>query len=62
MSRPSESDEAFFSDKFYQSLVWNNYLFDIAKLYDIIAIFGRSNPETVRSIVANVFANDKRYV
>ena len=43
-------------------MVYSNYLFDMAKLYDIGAIYGRSNPVTVKSIVANVFENDKRYV
>ena len=34
----------------------------MAKLYDIVAIFGESNPETVKQIVSRVFENDKRYV
>jgi len=42
--------------------VYNNWLFDIAKLYDIIAVYGQSNPATVKSIVNGVFENDKRYI
>ena len=43
-------------------MIYKNFIFDMAKLYDIIAIYGQSNTETVKSIVANVFENDKRYV
>lgn len=34
----------------------------MAKLYDIAAIFGPSNSETVQKLITNVFANDNRYV
>ena len=37
-------------------------MFDIAKLYDIIAVYGQSNPTLVKSIVESVFENDKRYL
>ena len=42
--------------------MYNNWLFDIAKLYDLIAVYGQSNTETVKSIIDSVFENDKRYV
>ena len=32
------------------------------KLYDICAIYGQSNAETVKEVVAKVFDNDRRYV
>ena len=40
MSRPVESDTEYFPLPVYQELVYNNWLFDIAKLYDIIAVYG----------------------
>lgn len=46
----------------HNELVYNNWLFDIAKLYDLIAVYGKSNPEAVKGIVLTVFENDKRYV
>ena len=37
-------------------------MFDIAKLYDIIAVYGHSNTVLVKSMIESVFENDKRYV
>lgn len=37
-------------------------MFDMAKLIDIAAVYGRSNAETVQKIITNVFENDKRFV
>jgi len=62
LSKPVESDTNYFPLNVYQELVYNNWIFDIAKLYDIIAIYGHSNPMLVKSIVESVFENDKRYV
>jgi len=62
ISKPVESDADYFPLPFYQELVYNNWLFDIAKLYDIVAVYGRSNRELVKTIVESVFENDKRYV
>jgi hypothetical protein len=42
--------------------VYDNYLFDMAKMYDIAAIFGPTNPEGVRTMIRNVFENDMRYI
>ena len=62
LSKPVESDTDYFPLSVYSEIVYNNWIFDIAKIYDIIAVYGQSNPETVKSIVENVFENDKRYV
>ena len=62
LSKPVESEEDQFPLHIYREMIYKNFIFDMAKLYDIIAIYGQSNPETVKSIVANVFENDKRYV
>lgn len=40
----------------------DNWLIDVAKLFDIAAVFGQSNPDVVKIIVSNVFENDKRFV
>ena len=62
LSKPVESEEDQFPLHIYREMIYKNFIFDMAKLYDIIAIYGQSNTETVKSIVANVFENDKRYV
>jgi len=62
LAMPLESDSDYFSAAFYQKLVYNNWIYDMAKLFDIGAIYGQSNPEVVKEIVFSVFENDKRYV
>jgi len=34
----------------------------MAKLFDLAAIFGPSNPKSVKIMISNVFENEKRYV
>ncbi len=34
----------------------------MAKLFDIAAVYGESNTQVVKQLIANVFENDKRYV
>jgi len=43
-------------------MVYNNFLFDMAKLYDISAIYGPENPQAVRLMIGKVFENDMRMV
>ena len=62
LSQPVESEQDQFDIEDYRELIYSNYVFDMAKLYDIVAIFGESNPDTVKQIVSRVFENDKRYV
>ena len=57
-----ENDEDYFTLDYYKDMVFDRMFFDVAKLFDIAAIFGQSNPDTVRKIIENVFENDKRFV
>ena len=56
-----ESDTEYFSLNFYQDLIYDNQLFDIAKLLDIAAIYGQSNKPLVQSLMQNVFECEPRY-
>lgn len=62
MSMHQESDEEYFSVGFYAKMIYDNWIFDMAKLIDIPAIYGRSNPETVQKMLLNVFDSEKRLV
>lgn len=62
LSLTIESDEEYFSLPFYSKLIYDNWIFDMAKLIDIPAIYGRSNSETVKKLLLNVFDNEKRLV
>jgi hypothetical protein len=62
LSLSMETEDHYFSLAFYQKLVYDNWIFDMAKLIDIAAVYGKSNSETVQKIITNVFDNDKRFV
>lgn len=48
LSLSQESQEDKFPMEKYQELVYTNFLVDIAKLYDIAAVYGPQNPAAVR--------------
>ena len=62
LSKPIESEQDQFRLEDYRELIYSNYVFDMAKLYDIVAIYGQSNPDTVRQIVSSVFENEPKYI
>ena len=62
MSLQMETDEHYFSLQFYQKIVYDNWVFDMAKLIDIAAVYGKSNRLIVEKIISNLFENDKRFV
>ena len=62
LSFSKESEENFLSLQFYNKVVYDNWIFDMPKLVDLAAIYGKSNSQIVASIISNVFENDKRYV
>lgn len=53
-----ESSHDYFSVDFYKTLVYDHEVFDIAKLLDLAAIYGRENNKIVRTIIQNVFDAD----
>ena len=57
-----ESDDHNFSLAFFQKIVYDHWIFDMAKLIDIAAVYGKSNPLLVQQIINNLFESDKRFV
>lgn len=57
-----EGSNDYFSFDFYKQLVYDNQVFDIAKLLDLAAIYGRDNGDIVRTIITNVLEADARFV
>lgn len=62
LSLSIEGDEEYLSLGFYSKIVYDNWVFDMAKLIDIAAVFGKSNHEPVAKIIQNVFDNEKKFV
>ena len=56
-----ESSEEYFTIEFYRRLLQEKDLFDISKLLDLAAIYGKGNSETVGRIIENVLETDPKY-
>ncbi len=55
-------ENEYFSLGFYSKLIYDNWIFDMAKLIDIAAVYGKSNSETVLKLITNVFDNEKKFI
>lgn len=55
LSQNMESESEYFSMDFYRGIVYENQLFDIAKLLDIAAIYGACNNQIVKQMIENLF-------
>ena len=60
ISLAQESEEDFLSQRI--DLVYQNFLLDIPKLYDIAAIYGPLSPDQVKKLFLSVFESDNRYL
>lgn len=56
-----ESESEYFSMDFYRGILYENQLFDIAKLLDIAAIYGACNNQIVKEMIENLFEQEPRY-
>jgi hypothetical protein len=47
LSLTIESDDEYLSIAFYSKIVYDNWIFDMAKLIDLAAVYGKSNASVV---------------
>lgn len=62
LSLSIEDEAHYFTAQYYSKLIYDNWIFDMAKLIDIAAVFGQSNRELVQRIIQNVFDGQKQYI
>jgi len=56
-----EGESEYFTMDFWRNLVYDNQLFDVAKMLDIAAIYGVCNKAVVKDMLATVFEQEPRY-
>ena len=61
MSQNMESETEYFSIDFYKKIVYQNGLLDVAKLFDLAAIYGNSNPQEIKTLIETIFETDLRF-
>lgn len=61
MSTHKESKDSGLNPNTFGEMIYENFIFDIPKIMDICVLFGRGNEAIVGKMVANIFAQQKRY-
>lgn len=59
LSQNMESETKYFPLEFYSNIVYGVY--DMAKLFDIAAIYGSSNKQLVSTMISSIFENEPRF-
>lgn len=62
LSLTIEGDDEYVSQSFYSKIVYDNWVFDMPKLIDLAAVYGKSNSDVVQKIILNFFDNEKKFV
>ena len=55
LSTHKESPEDFFSEDAFADIVYQHYLFDVPKVFDLCRLYGTCNTPLLKKLVANVF-------
>lgn len=61
MSTHKESKDHFITPSVFGEIIYNNYLFDIAKLMDICVLFGKGNSALLQKMIGNIFQHQPNY-
>ena len=59
LSQNMESETKYFPLDFYCNIVYG--VFDMAKIFDIAAIYGSSNLQLVSTLINSIFENEPRF-
>lgn len=62
MSTYKESKKNFISPEAFGEMIYNNYLFDVPKIMDLCALYGRTNGSILKKMISNVFSTQPSYV
>ena len=62
MSTRKESTANFMSAKFFSDLIYNDFLFDIARVLDICAIYYEGNQRLLKKMIEHLFTVQPKYL
>lgn len=57
-----ENEENFFTEAYYAKMIYENWVFDVAKFLDLAAIYGESNGSIVKSIISKIVECQPNYL
>lgn len=62
MSTHKESKNDFITPAMFGEILYENFLFDIPKLFDLCSLYGRTNGELLQKMVNNIFTQQPKYL
>ncbi|XP_061409946.1 activating signal cointegrator 1 complex subunit 2 isoform X1 [Lethenteron reissneri] len=62
MSTNRESKECFLSTEAFAEVIYNNFLFDVPKILDLCALYGRGNGALLSKMIGNIFKKQPAYL
>eukprot|EP00050_Salpingoeca_kvevrii_P017016 m.60837 g.60837 ORF g.60837 m.60837 type:complete len:681 (-) comp7308_c0_seq1:72-2114(-) len=61
LSTDHEASDSFMTAEAYANLIYDNWVFDVPKLLDLCAIYGRKPRPLLSKMVGNIFAKQPKY-
>jgi hypothetical protein len=63
LSKSGDETDTYIEEKAFAQLIYDHWIFDIAKFIDLAAIYGKQNPEMIRGIssLSNPRSNQKSH-
>ena len=62
LSTHKESNEHFFTPQGFANTIYENYIFDIPRLFDICSLYALSNRELLSKMLGNIFKQQPKYL
>ncbi|CAF1124674.1 unnamed protein product [Adineta steineri] len=61
LSTYKESSENFFTPQGFGQVIYDNYIFDIPRLFDICSLYAINNKELLSKMIGNIFKQQEAY-
>lgn len=62
LSTHKESSEHFFTPQGFANTIYENYIFDIPRLFDICSLYALTNGELLGKMIGNIFKQQAKYL
>ncbi|XP_050415433.1 activating signal cointegrator 1 complex subunit 2 [Patella vulgata] len=61
MATHKESKDKFITPKVFGEILYENFLFDIPKIFDLCVLYGKGNSQLLSKMVSNIFTQQPKY-